>query len=234
MLIRPHFFIVMTDMQPLFSKHTKAYLFMLMLSVSGLTASNISAAKVVHIGVNFPFSNLIFSIFTFPVVDSICEVWGRRAAFQAVVFGLMSQVLFMLLIQVSILAPAASFWHLQDEYINVLSVTGKVVLASGIAFSISQVMDVMIYQRIKDWSQGRWMWLRGNVSTVIGQAIDSAIFIAIIFSTSAHKMDIFMGSMTVKITIAVLMTPFMYALVYGVRWYLTSGEEVSEQLLSRA
>lgn len=208
---------------------------MLMLSVSGLTASNITAAKVVHIGVNFPFSNLIFSIFTFPVVDSICEVWGRRAAFQAVVFGLMSQVLFMLLIQVSILAPAASFWHSQDEYIHVLSVTGKVVIASGIAFSISQVMDVLIYQRIKDWSQGKWMWLRGNISTVMGQAVDSAIFIAIIFATSAHKLEIFMGSMTIKVVIAMLMTPFMYALVYGLRWYLVSADDSADTgLLARA
>lgn len=207
-------------MQTIHSKSLTAYLFLTMLVVSGLAACTVTAGKIAHLVVNFPFSNLIFSIFTYPIIDSICELWGRRIAIQTVLTGLAGQLLFALLIWFSIVVPASEYWSLQSEYVSVLSVTGLVVVASTLAYFISQLLDVVIYQRIRNMTHGKWMWMRSLVSTALGQAVDSVIFILIVFHDSTHKLDIFTGSITVKLLFSILAVPLVYLMVGSVRWYL--------------
>ena len=99
----------------------------------------------------------------------------------------------------------------------------KYYIASIIAFSISQILDIVIYQKIKELSKGKKLWLRSNISTYIGQIIDSAIFIMIVFYDSPHKLNIFMGSVTVKVILSFAMTPIVYLIVIMVNQYLESN-----------
>ncbi len=201
-------------------KETRVYTLLTTLVICGLAGSLITGTKVVHFGVNFPFSNIIFSIFTYPIVDCICELWGKQTARQTLWLALFSQLLIASLIQLSIAAPAPAFWHLQEAYQTVLSVSGKVIIASLIAFSISQLIDIVIYQRIKELTQGKWLWLRSNFATFLGQAIDSLIFVMIVFYDSEQKFTILFGSITVKILLSFLMTPIVYLIVITVNNYL--------------
>ncbi len=201
-------------------KETRAYIFLTSLVICGLTSSVIIAPKIVHFGVNFPFSNIIFSIFTYPIIDCICELWGKKAATQAMYFGLISQVLFTLIIQLSIIMPHSAFWHLQSEYQTILSAGTLVVIASLIAFSTSQLLDIVVYQRLKELSRGKWLWLRSNVSTFLGQTIDSIIFVTFVFFNSNQKMSILLGSIFIKIIFSLLMTPIVYLIIIAFNKYL--------------
>ena len=118
------------------------------------------------------------------------------------------------------MTPHSSIWSLQTEYATILSVSGSIIVASFIAFSLSQVLDIFIYQKIKTWSQGKWLWLRSNISTYIGQTVDSIIFVSIVFHASTHKLNIIAGSIVVKIILSLLMTPIVYLIVIGVNRYL--------------
>lgn len=161
-------------------KSIKAYAALVALVVCGLAASTVTASKIVHIGISFPFSNIVFSIFTYPIVDCICELWGKKIARQTVLLALFSQMLIVLLLQFSIAMPHASFWQNQKEYADVLSSSGEVVIASFLAFFISQILDIILYQKIKNASQGKWLWFRSNASTFLGQvsipAFSSALY----------------------------------------------------------
>lgn len=201
-------------------KDVKAYLFLSSLVVCGLAASTVTAAKIVHIGMNFPFSNIVFSIFTYPIVDCICELWGRSVARQTIWLSLLCQLLIMILLQASIAAPAAAFWSLQSAYQSVLATSKYIVFASLLAFGISQVLDIFVYQRLKEMSRGKWLWLRSNLSTYLGQIIDSAIFISIVFHQSQHKLNILLGSVVVKVVLSLMMTPVIYLIVIYVNRYL--------------
>ena len=187
-------------------KEVRAYAILTSLVICGLASSIVTGAKVVHVGINFPFSNIIFAIFTYPIVDCICELWGKKVARQTLWLGLACQFLIVVLIQASIIIPAAPFWPLQNAYQTILSASGNVIVASLVAFSISQILDVAIYQRIKELSRGRWLWLRSNISTYLGQIIDSAIFVMIVFHQSHQKFNILVGSIVVKIFLSFLMT----------------------------
>lgn len=203
-------------------KEVRAYFILTTLVICGLASSLITGSKVVHMGIDFPFSNLVFSIMTYPVVDCICELWGRKAAQQTLWIALASQFLIAVLIQLSITAPYPDYWHRQNEYASILSVSGKVIIASLIAFSVSQILDIAIYQRLKTISKGRWLWLRSNISTFVGQSVDSVIFVMIIFNSSNQKISILTGSISIKILLSFLMTPIVYLIVILVNWYLDS------------
>lgn len=205
---------------PILRKDVRAYLFLTSIVICGLASSLITAPKVVHLGINFPFSNIIFSIFTYPVVDCICELWGKQVARQTIWIALLCQLFIALIIQLSIVAPYASFWHLQSEYHLILSTGINVVTASLIAFGVSQLIDIFIYQKVKEISQGKQLWLRSNISTYIGQIIDSLIFVNIVFINSSQKFNILLGSVFVKVILSFLMTPVVYMIVYGVNSYL--------------
>lgn len=202
------------------TKDTRTYMVLTTLVICGLAASIITASKVVHFGVNFPFSNIVFAVFTYPIVDCICELWGKSIARQTIWFGVISQFLITLYIQVSIYAPHAAFWNLQNSYQSILNTSIYVAIASLVAYTLSQILDVIIYQRIKEVSNGKWLWLRSNVSICLGEIIDSLIFVLIVFHGSNHKFTILLGSITIKIILSVLMTPIVYLIVISINHYL--------------
>jgi uncharacterized integral membrane protein (TIGR00697 family) len=205
------------------NKTVNAYVILTSLVICGLAASLITAPKVIHLGVNFPFSNLVFSIFTYPIVDCICELWGKRAAQRTVLLGISSQIFIALIIQLSIIVPHANFWVLQEEYQKILSTGLLVIIANFLAFTFSQICDIYIYQRIKQISAGKMLWLRSNISTYLGQIIDSSIFVLIIFYNSPQKFNILWGSITIKIILSLLMTPVVYLIVMRVNKYLDNN-----------
>lgn len=202
-------------------KDIKIYLFLIAVVICGLTASIITAPKISQVGsIQFPFSNLVFSLLTYPIVDCICELWGKKAARLAMWLGLFCQLLVTLIIQLSIDMPPSPLWSLQTAYQAVLGTGLSVVIASLIAFSCSQLVDVVIYQWIKEKSAGRFLWLRSNISTYLGQILDSVIFIHIVFFDLPEKFKVIMGSVLVKIALSAAMTPVVYLIVIGIHAYL--------------
>lgn len=195
------------------SKAVRIYMVLTAIVICGLAAASVTVSKVVHFGLNFPFANLIFSVCTFPIIDVICELWGKKIARQTVWLAIGSQLLVVSFLQLAILAPHASFWAQQSAFQTVLAASGLVVLASTLAFITSQLLDVLIYQHIKKASNGKWLWLRNNVSTFIGQFVDSTILISIVFHASNNKLELLTGSFIVKMTISIAMTPVVYGLV---------------------
>ncbi len=212
----------MESEKQMLNREIKAYLLLSVLVICGLTSSLITATKVVHIGIDFPFSNIIFSIMTYPIVDCICELWGKQAARQTLWLSLLSQALVAAIIQISIFAPHPTYWSLQVAYQEILSGGIKVFFASLLAFSVSQLLDIVVYQKIKELSQGKWLWLRSNIATYLGQTIDSLIFVNIIFYSVPQKWEIVCGSIAVKILLSFLMTPIVYLIVMTTNKYLDS------------
>jgi len=208
------------DSQFLQSKEVFVYLVLTSVVICGLLASIVTAPKLMHFGLTFPFANIVFSVFTYPVVDCICELWGKNIARQTVGLGLLIQSLFALIIHISIAAPHATFWQLQTDYALILGSSGIVVFASLAAFSVSQLLDVFIYQRIKEATRGKWLWLRSNISIYSGQIIDSIIFVLIVFNGSNQKFQILFGSVIVKILVGFIMTPIIYLLVISINRFL--------------
>jgi len=59
-------------------------------------------------------------------------------------------------------------------------VTLRIALASGVAFLVAQLLDVSIFDRLR---QGSW-WRAPLVSTLVGASIDTVLFFSLAFSAS--------------------------------------------------
>lgn len=187
------------------------------LFVGALVAANVIAAKIVTIGPLFvPAGVLAYSI-TFAVTDTIGEVWNRRITQIVVNAGFAVLVLVWALITLALHWPAAPFWPHQEAFAQTLGSTSRIILASLIAYGVSQTLDVWVFSRLKTLTRGRWLWLRNNVSTFLSQLVDTVIFITIAFYGELPILQLMWAQLLVKYGIALLDTPVVYGLVYLVR-----------------
>jgi queuosine precursor transporter len=198
-------------------KSLSAYLYLAAMFVAAMISANIVAAKIIVLGgLVAPAGVLAYSI-TFAITDVVCEIWGKERTQVIVRAGFAVQVLVWLLITLAVRFPAAPFWSGQAAYAAVLGTTNRIIAASLVAYAVSQTFDVWLFNRIKQASGGRHLWLRNNVGTAVSQTLDTGIFITIAFAGSAPLLPLIGGQLVVKWIIALLDTPFVYAGVYLLR-----------------
>jgi hypothetical protein len=183
------------------------------LFVGGLVIAAVLAAKIVQVGpFVVPAGVLAYSI-TFACTDVVTELYGRARAQQVVLAGLAALVAALLLIQLALAWPAAAFWPNGPAFETVLSTGARIVVASLAAYLASQFADVYLFAWLRERTQGRHLWLRNNLATMLSQLLDSAIFITIAFAGLYPLLAMIFGQWTVKLAIALLDTPVVYLAV---------------------
>ncbi|MFH1649731.1 MAG: queuosine precursor transporter, partial [Candidatus Woesearchaeota archaeon] len=100
---------------------------------------------------------------------------------------------------------------MHDALITVFSFTPRLVLASLVAYFISQFHDVWAFHAWKRRTKGKHLWLRNNASTIVSQFIDTVIVVVIAFyGVLPGLIELILGIWILKVIIAMLDTPFMY------------------------
>ncbi len=158
--------------------------------------------------------------FTFLVTDTISELYGRRTASRLVWMGLFLSALMVLLVYVAKILPAADFWDDQAAFETILGSVPRIVLASLVAYLISQHTDVLLFHLFRRITNKRHLWLRNIGSTTVSQAIDTALFVSIAFTGTFPAGEVWKLMYTqylIKLGVAVFDTPIVYALVSYLR-----------------
>jgi hypothetical protein len=189
--------------------------------VAALILANLLGGKIAVIA-GITFSVGIFSYpITFLVTDIISEVHGKQTSKKFVIVGFIALLLTLILLLLSVFLPPASFWRLQKEYASVFLQTPRIIIASITAFIISQFHDVWAFHWWKNKTQGKYLWLRNNASTIVSQLIDTTIFIFIAFYlvtpefTVIKMVHLIWPYWLLKVGVAIFDTPFVYL---GVKW----------------
>jgi len=185
-----------------------------------LVAAAVLAAKILRVGPLAVPAGVFAYCITFVCTDVISEIWGRRFANMVVLAGFIGLVCTFLLIQLVLWWPAASFWGREEAFAGVLGMAPRIIAASLAAYVLSQFHDVWLYNLLKDRMQGRRLWLRNNLATILSQLIDSVIFISIAFYGVMPVCPLIIGQWTVKAAIALCDTPLVYAAVWCVRRHI--------------
>jgi len=155
---------------------------------------------------------------TFLITDTVGEVWGKREARTIIYVGFVMNVLFVVAAYIAISLPAASFWDGQEAMQETLGAVPRIVLASMIAYLVSQTNDTFIFHKLKEWHKDKLLFVRNNVSTAVSQLIDACIFYSIAFYGIMPIKHMFIAagsSYLIKLAIAAADTPFCYITV---RW----------------
>lgn len=186
------------------------------LFVTSVVTANVLAGKVVAFGnyVILPAAVVTYA-FTFLLTDIINELYGKKAAQSAVIFGFYAQIFAMVMIYIGMLLPALE-QEMQDAYEMLLGQNFRFVVASMAAYFIAQSWDVWIFNKLREKTNGKHKWLRNNASTMSSQFIDTAIFITIGFWGSVPSLwAMIVSQYCVKLVLAALDTPIFYLFTRG-------------------
>ena len=213
-------------------KNNKNLILLCMIFAVSLVISNVVTAKTIDTGIkliggmtiSIPGAALCYAI-TFLMTDVIGEIWGKKEANTAVLFGFICQTIATLLIIFTQILPATS-QDMQNAYNMLLGQNTIFVVGSLVAYFISQSWDVYIFHKIRDryiakhgsTEGGRWIW--NNASTMTSQIFDTVVFIGISFglgfgwlwNNPIGLLNMFVGQYIIKFLLALLDTPIFYLL----------------------
>ena len=205
------------------------------LFVAVLLVSNVaSSAKIVDWGISVAGIPLAFDAGTllFPISyifgDILTEVYGYRYGRRVIWIGFACTILMSLTLWVVGLLPGESFWQRnvgQEAYDAVLGglTSGAIVVASLVAYWGGEFSISFGLAKMKILPQGRWLWSRNIGSTLVGQGVDTVLFVSI--ATLLHApgfvpeiwLTLVAANYIFKCGVEILMTPGTYKVVNNLK-----------------
>ena len=182
--------------------------------VTCLITANIIAVKITGVGSVFlPAAIIVFPL-SYIFGDILTEVYGYRWARRVIWLGFLCNLIFVFFAWVGQLLPAAPFWQDQAAYSSILGYAPRLLAASFCGYLAGEFANSFIMARMKIATQGRWLWTRTIGSTVIGQGLDTSIFIIIAFAgTPSFAPIMIVYHWLAKTGIEALATPFTYTAI---------------------
>ncbi len=205
------------------------YHLVLSVFVTTLIVSNIIAVKIIAIfGLILPAAVILFPV-AYIIGDVLTEVYGYRRARQAIWIAFGCNLLAVVAIWIAGLLPPASSWivgtfngpeEATQAFRAILGFAPRLLLASFIAYLAGEFVNAFILAKMKILTQGRYLWTRTIGSTLIGQGIDSLLFISIAFFgvlPSSILVSAILAQWLVKSAYEVLATPLTYLVVNSLK-----------------
>jgi uncharacterized integral membrane protein (TIGR00697 family) len=184
--------------------------------ITCLITANITAVKLVAIGGWLVPAGIVIFPLSYICGDVLTEVYGYRQARRVIWLGFLCNLLTVLAIWIGQILPAAPFWDGQPAYERILGYTPRLLLASFLAYLVGEFANAVILAKLKLATRGRWLWLRTIGSTLVGQGLDSLVFVLLAFMGTlplAGMLSAVLTQWLVKTLYEAAVTPLTYAVV---------------------
>lgn len=183
------------------------------LFVSVLLISNVASTKIVDLGpFTFDGGTLLFPI-SYIFGDILTEVYGYRRSRRVIWAGFGAAALMAGILALVGALPPAEGWEYQEAYQAILGVTPRIVLGSLVAYFAGEFSNSYVLAKMKIWSRGRWLWARTIGSTLVGEGVDTLLFVTIAFAGTlpwALFWSIVVSNYVFKVGLEAAMTPVTY------------------------
>ncbi|MGH2665156.1 queuosine precursor transporter [Flavobacterium sp.] len=209
------------------TKKDTVYIILAGIFITNAIVAELTGGKLIQIG---PFIMSI-GILPWPIVflttDIINEHFGREGVkrLSFITAGLIAYCILILYLGVHIPAIKSTATVTDGQYFAVFGQGLFIMVASIIAFLVSQIIDVSIFWFLRNKTGKKMIWLRSTGSTIISQLFDSFIVTGIAFwatgkvSTSQY-LNMSMSGYSFKLIIAIVLTPLIYLGHYLIGKYL--------------
>jgi queuosine precursor transporter len=181
-----------------------------------LCANLIGASKVATLfGFTFSAGVLFFPI-SYIFGDILTEVYGYARARKVVWAGFGALAFASLMSAVTLAFPPAAGWPHQAAFETVFGGTPRIVAASMVAYFVGEFCNSYVLAKMKILTEGRNLWMRTIGSTIVGEAVDSAIFYPAAFLgvwSNEQVLAVMLTNYALKVGWETVMTPFTYRIV---------------------
>ena len=184
--------------------------------VTTLIISNIIAVKIGSFyGFFLPVAVIVFPV-SYILGDILTEVYGYGAMRRIIWTGFACNLIAVIAIWLGNIIPAAPFYQGQQAYADILGSTPRILGASFIAYLMGAFTNAAILSQLKVRTKGKHLWLRTISSTIVGEGLDSLIFISLafggVFSTD-QVTSLVLAQWIFKVGFEIVATPFTYVIV---------------------
>lgn len=179
----------------------------------------------------------------FVVTDIVNDYYGQKAVKRISIIAVVLIIYAFLMFYLAINVPASDFWlksrtdaglpNMQLAFSSIFGQGMWIILGSVVAFLVSQIVDVYIFNRIKKRTGNKMVWLRATGSTIVSQLVDSFIVLFIAFKIGNNwswqlVLAICILNYSYKFVMAILLTPLIYLAEHFIDGYL--GKDVAERM----
>lgn len=196
--------------------YSLAFVVIAALFVTTLITANITAVKLVgFFGLVLPAAVIVFPV-SYILGDVLTEVYGYRAARHVIWLGFFCNLLAVIAIYLGGLLPAAPIFDAQEAYERILGYTPRILAASFLAYLVGEFANAIVLAKMKVATNGRFLWSRTIGSTLVGQGLDSLVFIVLAFAGTIPASAMLAAVLTqwvVKSLYEALATPLTYLVV---------------------
>ncbi|MBN8696836.1 MAG: queuosine precursor transporter [Bacteroidetes bacterium] len=221
------------------SKREFVFIILAGIFITNAIVAELIGGKLIQIG---PFVMSI-GIIPWPVVflttDLINEYYGRSGVKKlSLITASLIAYAFVVLFFAMVVPAAQGISAVTDEqFTAVFGQSMWIIVASIIAFLLSQLIDVSIFWLLRDKTGGKMIWLRSTGSTIISQLIDTFVVLGIAFwlpgrMNTATFINAALTGYTFKLIIAIALTPLIYAGHAAIDKYF--GDEQAQAVLKHA
>ncbi len=195
------------------------------LYVAFILVSNFTAQKITTYDLGFASfvtgaTVLVFSV-TFLLTDIVNEKFGRKETQKMIAIGVLTQIAASVFIYLVLSLPPAPFWQNQAVFEQIFGLVPRILIASWIAFFVSENADAYIFAWFKKLTKGRRLWARNAFSSLPSMTLDSFLFVPLGFYgvlPTEVLGTVMIGLLVTKYLVGLVDIPFMYLnrwIMYG-------------------
>lgn len=175
--------------------------------------ANVITAKNANVfGLSTAIGTVMFAS-TFLATDILSECYSKQDAKKAVLLGLFADILLIVSTQIALLYIPSPFDYADDSMRVLFSLNLRISISSAVMYFIANIADIYIFNKLKEKTGGRKLWLRNNLSTILCNCLENFGFIFLAFVGVYTLKDIFIIALStsiVEMIVAILDTPFLY------------------------
>jgi hypothetical protein len=197
-----------------FMKYSYRFVFITALFVTCLLTANIVGVKVWSAGsLVLPAAVILFP-FSYIFGDILTEVYGYKEARKVIWLGFLCNLIFVIFAWLGQLLPPAPLWTGQNAYITILGYTPRLLAASFLGYLVGEFSNSFVLAKMKILTKGKWLWSRTISSTIVGEGLDTVIFIIGAYVGAAFFTPwMILWHWLAKVVIEVIFTPLTYLIV---------------------
>jgi queuosine precursor transporter len=198
------------------ASYSRYFLAVVVLFITCLITANIIAVKLITVfGLVLPAAVVVFPV-SYILGDVLTEVYGYRQARWVIWLGFACNLIVVVAVWLGGILPSASFWDGQAAYERILGYAPRILVASFLAYLVGEFSNSFVLAKLKIATKGRHLWTRTIGSTLVGQGLDSMVFITVAFSGIIPLSGLLSAVITqwlVKTAYEAAVTPLTYKVV---------------------